>query len=292
MSVLITDAALGVTLSPPEGVLTPLPCALACPYMPCGGRDCFFICCRQSRDCLCYSAKTRQPTLRMPAPPELAALCPSPCGRYLYQLSTEADTVHTLHLNAGELCYAAPVGVFPRSMRLHPSGRWLLIAGGAAPEAILLRAPELVRDNVFYTKGPCFAADYWRGGLVLVCAAEGDDIQTVVSTLAPGALRPREVQRLPGQPGGLCVCPDGTTALLSTPDGLMKLDLSSGKLLWNLPEWALSMKIHCQGGWALLSDAPNGQVCLLRHEQPWIRRILLNGTDAQACFCALGGFGV
>ena len=85
--------------------------------------------------------------------PALSALCASPCGRYLYQLSSEADCVHVRHTVTGELLYAAPVGVFPRMMRLHPSGRALLVAGGAVSEAYVLHAPELTRESVIYTRG-------------------------------------------------------------------------------------------------------------------------------------------
>lgn len=286
MSILLTDTSLGVMLAPDEGApLTAVPCGAESPCLPCGGFGRLFVCCRKTRDCLCLCGRTHRQLMRAPCPPAPAAIRPSPCGRYLYILSTEADCVHALYLGTGELCYAAPAGVFPRCMRLHPSGRMLLVAGGAAHEAYLLRAPELQREATFGTRDACFAADFWRGGLVLVCAADQEDIQTVVYTLAPGKLRPREVIRLPGQPGGLCVCPDGASALLSTPDGLMKLDLAAGRLLWNLPEWPLCMGLSCKGGLALVSDTLTGQVCLLRHEQPWLSRTLCAGTDAQACFC-------
>lgn len=285
MSVLITDSSLGCTMVVDGQVNRSIPCPADCPYMPATGQGRLFICCRKNRDCYCLCQHSHTLQLRMPSPPALAALSPSPCGRFLYQLSTEADVVHTLHLGTGEICFAAPVGVFPRCMRLHPSGRGLLVAGGAVGEAYLLTAPELRKERVFSTPGPCFTADFWNGGLMLVCAGDGEDIQTVVYTLAPGKLRPKEILRLPGQPGELCVCPDGATALMSTPDGLMKLNIATGELLWNLPQWALCMKLCCQGGMALVSDALNGQVCLLRHEQPWISRVIYSGTDAQACFC-------
>lgn len=221
----------------------------------------------------------------MPALPALSAMCLSPCGRYQYQLSSEADCIHVRHAITGELLFCAQVGVFPRMMRLHPRASMLLAAGGAVGEAYLFRAPELTCERVIPTRGACFTADFWNGGLLLVCAQEGDDIQTVVYSQAPNALRPKKVIALPGQPGGLCVCPDGQSALLSTPDGLMKLDIATGRLLWNLPEWPLCMRLSCRGGMALVSDTLSGQVCLLRHEQPWIKRILCSGSDAQASFC-------
>ena len=38
------------------------------------------------------------------------------------------------------------------------------------------------------------------------------------------------------------------------------------------------------GRMALISDALCGRVCLLNLRRPWERRILFQGTDAQACF--------
>lgn len=222
---------------------------------------------------------------RMPAMPALSSLSVSPCGRYLYQLSSEADSIHVRHVGTGELLFASQTGVFPRMMRLHPEGSTLLVAGGAVNEAYLLHTPDLIRENTIHTKSPCFAADFWQGGLVLVCAGQGDDIHTIVYSLSPSGVKPKKLIELPGQPGGLCVCPDGLTALLSTPDGLMKLDLASGQLLWNLPEWPLCMQLSCKGAMALVSDTLTGQVCLLAHEKPWLRRIIVNGDNSQACFC-------
>ena len=151
-------------------------------------------------------------------------------------------------------------------------------------EACLLNAPDLTVRHVFYPKSPCFGADFWREGVVLLCAVEGEELETAVCVARPGRPRAREIQRLPGQPGALCVCPDGVSALLSTPDGLMKLSLPEGKLEWNLPEWALCMGLCCQGQLALISDALCGRVCLLNLYRPWERRILFQGGDAQACF--------
>ena len=284
MKILITDSERGAFLWKDGEALRPLPCPAECPYCPAASRERLFLCCRKNRDCWCLSRRTLQAERVFPAPPALAAACPSPCGKYLYLLSTEADAVQTVSLETGELCYAAPAGVFPRSMKLHPSGRLLLCAGGAVNEACLLNAPGLTLRHIFYPKNPCFGADFWREGVVLLCAVEGENLQTAVCLGRPGRPRTREIQRLPGQPGALCVCPDGVSALLSTPYGLMKRSLPGGELEWNLPEWALCMGLCCQGGMALVSHALCGRVCLLNLRRPWENRILFQGTDAQACF--------
>lgn len=283
MRLVLTDATFGVR----EWALGELPrrapCPFACPCAPCAGREVLAFCCAASRECLCLKREGYAEVCRMPAAPGVCAMRLSPCERYLYQLSGEADCVHTRLTATGELLYAAPCGVFPRAMRLHPSGRALLAAGGAVGEAYVLTAPELRRERVIYTREACFAADFWQGGLVLVCATEGEAIRTVIYTLSGQELR--RVATLPGQPGGLCVCPDGRHALLSTRDGLMKLDVATGRVVWRVPEWALCMEICCEGGVALVGGTLTGQAALVWHQQPWQTRVLCAGEDARGCFC-------
>lgn len=283
MSLIIADARLGVWKATDEGgPLTGVDCALEGPRLTCAGSAC--VCVGGCRECLCLTCHGLREISRMPAAPGLAALCLSPCGRYVYQLSSEADSVHTRLTATGDLIFAAPVGVFPRAMCLDASGRLLLAAGGAVDEAYLLTAPELVRERTIHTQSPCFAAGFWRGGLLLVCAVEGEDIHTAVYTLAPGTPRPRKLIDLPGQPGGLCVCPDGVGALISTRDGLMKLDIPQGRLLWNLPDLALCAGLCCRGPMALVSATLGGQVRLLSHYKPWLSKTVFTGTDVHACF--------
>lgn len=283
MSLIIADARLGVWKATDEGgPLTGVDCALEGPRLTCAGSSC--VCVGGNRECLCLTCHGLREISRMPAAPGLAALCLSPCGRYVYQLSSEADSVHTRLTATGDLIFAAPVGVFPRAMCLDASGRLLLAAGGAVDEAYLLTAPELVRERTIHTQSPCFAAGFWRGGLLLVCAVEGEDIHTAVYTLAPGTPRPRKLIDLPGQPGGLCVCPDGVGALISTRDGLMKLDIPQGRLLWNLPDLALCAGLCCRGPMALVSATLGGQVRLLSHYKPWLSKTVFTGTDVHACF--------
>lgn len=283
MSLIIADARLGVWKATDEGgPLAEVACALEQPRLTCAGSAC--VCVGGSRECLCLTSHGLREISRMPAAPGLAAMCLSPCGRYVYQLSSEADSIHTRLTATGELIFATPVGVFPRAMCLDASGRLLLAAGGAADEAYLLSAPELMRERTIHTQSPCFAAGFWRGGLLLVCAAEGEDIHTAVYTLAPGTPRPHKLIDLPGQPGGLCVCPDGVGALISTRDGLMKLDIPQGRLLWNLPDLALCAGLCCRGPMALASLTLGGQVRLLSHYKPWLSRTVFTGTDVHACF--------
>lgn len=286
MNVLIADSKAGAYVADQQGkVKERIACGFASPYRPCASPEHLVVADRISREALCLHRDGRDSRLLLPSLPALGSVCLSPCGRYLYQLSTEADCIHTLHLGSGELCWAMPAGVFPRSMQLSPDGRFLLAGGGAVCEACLFSAPELEPVRTIHTRHPCFAAAFWQEGFVLLCAAEGDELQTVLYTLPGRGVRPREKLRLPGQPGGLCICPDGQTALISTPDGLMRVDLASGGLLWNRPEWPLCMQLEARGGLALISDTLCGSAALISLEEPWKQRILIRGEDAQACFC-------
>ena len=221
---------------------------------------------------------------RMPAVPGVCEMLFSACGRFRYQLSSEADCVHTRCTATGELLYAAPAGVFPRCMKLSRSGRMILCAGGACTKTVLLSAPDLTEAAAFITPHPCFAADFWLDGLVLVCAAEEGDIQSIVYTFSPESGRLREVLRFPGPPGNVCVCDRGRCALLSARSGLMKTDLYTGCILWKRTQCALAMRMECLGSRVLVSDALDGNVVLIDHQRPWKQEKLDVFAEAQACF--------
>lgn len=285
MHVLVTDPETGVwDVTPRDGMRRQIPCDASWPCMPCAHAGCMALCCMQTQDCLCLSRREGCVLSRMPAVPGVAEIQFSPCGRYLYQLSAEADCIHTRCTATGELLFAAPCGVMPRMMMQDASGKRLLAAGGAVNEAYVFAAPELTLEQTIHTRHPCFGACFWREGLVLVCAVEGEDIHTAVYTLAPGKVRPRKLTELPGMMGAICVCPDGRHMLISTRDGLMKLSLESGALLWNREEWPLAMRLHCRGGQMLISDTLDGSVCVASHDRPWEKRQIFHAAAAQACF--------
>jgi len=282
MGFLITDASGVWRMERRQEGAKPVPCGFLSPCQPCAAKGLMAFACAQTRECVCMRTRDQAIISCMPCVPGVNAMGLSNCGRFLYQLSAEADCVHTRCTATGDLLFAAPAGVFPRMLNLR--GRQLLIAGGAVNEACLLSAPELKREQTITTRHPCFGADFDQEGLTLVCAMEGEDIHTAVYRLKAGKLRPRKIAELPGEPGGVCVCPDGRHALLSTGDGLMKMNLDTGLLLWNRPEWAHAMRIECRGEWALASDTMDGCAWLFSHHRPWEKRLLLKGSAAQACF--------
>ncbi len=285
MSILLTDCQQGLTLLDlTTRISYALDCSLPCPYLPCATEELLLCACRKTCNVSLIGRRTHQELSCIPAMAALSAMCPSPCGRYLYQLGSETDSIHTRHLGTGDLLFACKAGVFPRDMKLRRGGRFLWVAGGAAGEALLFTAPELMPCGTIHTKGCCCAVDEWQGGLVLVCAVEDQDIHTVVYTLAPSKIRPAELLRLDGQPGGFSVCPDGCTAILGTLDGLMKICLRTGRILWNLPNISFGSRVECRGGLALTSGDIKGQVLFLPHEQPWLAQPLYTGAEAEACF--------
>lgn len=254
------------------------------PCQPCASGPLAAFCCQQSRECYCFRGMDGTLLSRMPAVPGVCGMLFSPCQRYLYQLSSEADCIHTRISATGELVYAAPAGVFPRMMTLDRRGRSMLCAGGTIGECYIFSLPELAVERVIHTPHPCFAVDEWKDGLVLLCASEGEAIHTVVYTLGRRALRVRTLAELPGLPGSLCVCEDERHAMISTQDGLMKMCLQTGSVEWNRPELALSMRIDCRADGVLVSDSLDGKVRLISAVRPWMEKVLFSGRSTQACF--------
>ena len=282
MGFLITDVSGVWSIDRRDEGAKPVSCGLLSPCQPCTARGVMAFCCTQTRECVCMRKRDQAVISRMPCVPGVNAMCLSPCGRFLYQLSSEADCVHTRAVSTGELLFAAPAGVFPRMMQQERDR--LLVSGGAVGEAYLFSLPHLFLQRVIHTRHPCFAAGSWKDGYALVCAEEGEDIHTVICTLPERAVRPKKLLELSGLPAAMRVCPDQEHALLSTSDGLMKIHLKTGNVLWNRPEWALSMSIEIRGEHALISDTISGRVCLMNHDRPWESEILFSGRDAQACF--------
>ncbi len=283
MRVWLTDGDRGgFVLEGDTGRALPAECSAEYAYCPCATHELLLCACRAQRDVLCVSRRTLAQAARLPALPAMCAMCPSPCGRYLYQLSGEADALHTRSLQTGELRYGCRFGVFPRDLRCR--GRLLLASGGASGEAALFSAPELRLLARALLPGAVCAADFWRDGLVIVCAVEEGDIRTVVYTAASLAATPAELMRFDGPPGGLCVCPDGVTAIFGALDGACRLSLITGRALWNLPQYPLCGRVCCRGDAALLSDCVNGRVGLVPCDRPWAARTVYRGSDAQACF--------
>ena len=62
------------------------------------------------------------------------------------------------------------------------------------------------------------------------------------------------------------------------------VDLLTGGLLWNCPEWAMCLRLECRGSICLVSDTLDGSVCLFHLERPWERQTIVRFADSQACF--------
>ena len=114
MRLLMTEPSMGVwETNYPGETAKPLPVSLGWPCMPCACQSC-----QQTRQCVCLDQKTHAVISSMPAPPGVSGMLFSPCGRWLYQLSSEADCIHTRLTATGELLYAMPCGLFPRCRRM------------------------------------------------------------------------------------------------------------------------------------------------------------------------------
>ena len=133
MGFLITDTSGVWSIDRREQGFKPVPCGFLSPCQPCASPGIIAFCCQQMRECVCLKRQDFSVISHMPCVPGVNVMFLSHCGRYLYQLSSEADCVHTRAVATGELLYAAPAGVFPRMMTM--DGESLLVAGGAVGEA-------------------------------------------------------------------------------------------------------------------------------------------------------------
>ena len=97
--------------------------------------------------------------------PGMRAMCLSRCGRLLFVLASDADSVLMLGAQDGVPLRLARVGVCPQSLRLDDTGRYLVIAGGRDGCAHLLCARTLKTVHRETCGGFCADA-VCRGGRI------------------------------------------------------------------------------------------------------------------------------
>lgn len=283
MSILVTEREAGAAWlwTTRDGRRQALQTGALAPGMPAQAANAVLLACARTEQVYCAPLDTLACARTFPAPPGLCALCASPCGRYAYLLGGDADCVQTRCLRTGELLFVQRAGVFPRDMRLHPSGRWLAVAGGASGEALLLSAPELRLRRRIRVRGAVCAVDFVPDGLLLLCAVGERELRTALVHAAGEC--PRELWRAEGPPGALRAAGNGC-ALVGAWGGLALLSWREGRLLWQRPELPLAGGIDLRGDQALVSDTLSGPTTLLPLRQPWLSRALCPGVDVRAIF--------
>lgn len=282
MSVLIADSRRGLFLGCEKtGVVSPIPCPAICPFLPLPCRGGFIVGCRCQREVYRLARCGARDAQAMPAPPGMLSMCVSPCGRYLYQLGGECDSVHMRSLERGELLRSCPAGVYPRDMRLDPTGRYLLISGGAAGELMLLDAIELRPLCAAELGGAVCAADFVRGGAMALVTRENGELQTSLVAVPNAFDRFETLALFEGQAGALRAATPYCVAL-GVYDGVKRFDIPARALTTLTRALPLPAAICCRGSRLLVSDTLSGQVAYLSLAPPFPAEIIYQGGEAQA----------
>lgn len=189
-----------------------------------------------------------------PLPPGTCRMCALPDA--LYVLSSEADSVSLLCPMTGRLRLCAQAGCYPRDMRLSPCGRYLLIAGGAAGEALIFSAQDLTLLSRCALPGIVCAAAFMGRDVCALCAAEESDVTTLALRISPRGVTSEMLQKR-GLPGAICALPDQTLLL-----GLLGETLRlrpDGRILQRYPG-GLAQSIRAWREMALIADPVDGSV--------------------------------
>ena len=230
------------------------------PAPPCPQRQ---VCAEKQVICACAGGEVWDPLRQsqLCACPGVERMVLSPCGRYVYLLSGEADSVLCCRVRDGRLLYANRAGVWPQDLRLDKEGRHLVVAGGAAGEALVFTAPELRLLHRYALPGAACQALFKGRKLVALLAVEEGQIRTALGET--GEQGYREWGRWPGLPGMLCEGP-GDQLILGSLDQLACFDWKQRAWRWRQFRQGLPVQgqLHPRG--LLLTDSLEGCVSLWR----------------------------
>ncbi len=216
-------------------------------------------------------------------PPGLECMQSSPDGAWLYLLSGEADSLHAVAAETGELIYGNEAGVYPRSIHVHPNGKTVAVAGGASGEVLLFQAPSLNLYRRISVPGIACRVAFVEGGIAVLCAVEDDEVQTLLGYIGSNRSQMDEVMVLPGLPGTLQPLPDGSV-LASSVGTLAKVPLRQKAMVWRSDSFGLPGALSVWGEEVLVSDPLLGKVMALNWRRPREQRVLFEGVEAVAVF--------
>ena len=166
---------------------------------------------------------------------------------------------------------------------MHPNGKLVAVAGGAAGEVLLFQAPSLNLYRRIPVPGIACHAAFVDGGLAVLCAVEDDEVQTMLGFMAGNRSRMEEVVMLPGLPGVLQPLPDGSI-LASSQGTLVKVSLRQKAIVWRSDSFGLPGGLSVWGEELLASDQLLGKVMALNWRRPREQRELFEGVEPVAVF--------
>ena len=284
MSVLIADMGRGLFLGCERtGRLAPVPCPAQCPFLALCHRGELLVASDRQREVYRLTRGGLAQARSFPAPPGMVAMLLSPCGRQLYQLGGECDSVHMRGMEKGELIRVCPAGVYPRDMRLDSTGRYLLIAGGASGELILMDARELRALCSIELGGAVCAADFTPGGAMALVTRENGDLETCLCRVPASFDRFERLALFEGQAGALLALPDGSVAI-GLQDGVKRYDAKRHALTTLSAQYPLPACMEYRSGALLVSDTLTGQVARLSLSPPFPSELYYQGGQTRAVY--------
>ncbi len=221
------------------------------------GQDQLFCFSRQKGEVL-YVQKERW----LSSAPGLEAMCISQNGRFLYQLSGEADTLLCVDVKTAQPLFSVKCGCYPQDLSLHPAYSLIAAATGAAGEIKVFKTPDLTPHSTYRVPGIAARVAFAKTGLVFLSAVEKGDVHTMLGLIRHGSSSFEELALYKGLPGSLCILPDGTV-VLSVWGQLIRVRLRPYKVLFSKPVEGLITHIAQDSGELLLTDSALGQVSLM-----------------------------
>jgi len=197
-------------------------------------------------------------------------------GAHLYLLSGETDSLLCCRASTGEMLYLNRAGSYPRDMRLDSRGRMLTVAAGAAGEALVFSAPDLRLIRSFKVPGVVWQAVFVPGGLAVMTAVEEGQVFTLLGGIWEQRGIFQQWARMPGLPGALCLCRDGTLTAASS-ECLLRCRPHPFKVLWQYRREGLPQHLSDHGNSLLLSDPLQGRVSLIT--EPGSEQTLFEGEE-------------
>ena len=219
----------------------------------------------------------------LPAAPGLEAMCPCESGRYLYELSGEADALICVDVKSARPVFSIKCGCYPQDLCLHPSHSMLAAALGATGEISVYQAPNLVLQKNYRVPGIATRVAFIKQGIVFLSAVEKGEVHTMLGLIRHGAKAFEEVALFKGLPGALCALPDGSIAL-SVWGQIIRLWIRPFKVLFSYPLDGLVTHIEQAQGQLLLTDTASGAVSLIGIYPPHQRRQLFRGEWVHGIF--------
>ncbi|MDO5378840.1 MAG: hypothetical protein Q4G52_10955 [Clostridia bacterium] len=206
--------------------------------------------------------------------PGVCQLALSPCGKRLYALLEDADSLLMLDALSGAPLVVNRVGVCPRAMAMDEEGEIVAVAGGECAQTVLLCAKTLDVLSQLPMPGMVYAVAL-SGGTVYSLSLN-DTLNTTLTTVSPGGVC--RSLALSGMPGALCL--SGGLLLAATHGYLYTIAPDGSRVLCRRSAAGRARRLFACGGQLLVCDMLGEAVFALDEGQGNWRMIGESAVDA------------